>query len=76
LSLSSGGLLVRGKRFTLHMSFAGSGLGVELLRGADNPPLGWVSRSYETKTPCDVLRISAVSSALPLECRIKISFPQ
>jgi hypothetical protein len=72
--LASTGLHVRGKAFGLQMQAQGADLKLELVRGAENPPLGWISRSYEAKEPCDVLRISTVSSAVPVECRFTISF--
>ena len=72
--LTSTGLHVRGKRFALQMHASGADLKLELVRGAENPPLGWYSRCYESKQPCDVLRISTVSSAVPVECRFTITF--
>jgi hypothetical protein len=72
--LTSAGLHVRGKAFALQMQVAGAGLKLELVRGAENPPLGWASRGYEAKEPCDVLKITTISSAVPVECRITITF--
>jgi hypothetical protein len=72
--LTSGALHVRGKAFALQMQVSGADLKLELVRGAENPPLGWVSRSYESKEACDVLKITTVSSAVPVECRITITF--
>lgn len=72
--LSSQGLAVRGKRFVLQMQASGGDLHLELVRGAENPPLGWYSSTYESKEPCEVLRISTVSSAVPIECRFTITF--
>lgn len=72
--LSSSGLAVRGRRFVLQMQASGDDLHLELVRGAENPPLGWYSPSYESKTPCEVLRISTVSSAVPIECRFTIMY--
>ncbi len=72
--LNSAGLHVRGKRFALQMHAHGSDLKLELVRGHENPPLGWYSRCYEAKQPCDVLKISTVSSAVPVECRFTITF--
>ena len=71
--LDSAGLHVRGKRFALQMHMQGADLQLELLRANENPPLGWYSRRYESKQPCDVLKVSAVSSAVPVECRITIA---
>ena len=72
--LSSHGLSVRGKRFVLQMQASGADLQLELVRGAENPPLGWYSRTYEAKQPCEVLRVTTVSSAVPVECRFTITF--
>ncbi|NNG23798.1 hypothetical protein HGB41_12415 [Massilia sp. ML15P13] len=72
--LTSQGLSVRGKRFVLQMQASGADLQLELVRGAENPPLGWYSRTYESKRPCEVLRITTVSSAVPVECRFTITF--
>jgi len=72
--LNSSGLHVRGKRFALQMQAQGADLSLELVHGNENPPLGWVSRSYESKQACDVLKISTVSSAVPVECRFTITF--
>lgn len=72
--LTSSGLSARGKNFTLQMQAVGADLKLELVRGAEHPPLGWISRSYESRQACDVLRISTVSSAIPVECRFTINF--
>jgi hypothetical protein len=72
--LDSSGLHVRGKRFALQMHVHGADLKLELVRANENPPLGWYSRSYESKQACDVLKISTVSSAVPVECRFTIAF--
>jgi hypothetical protein len=72
--LNSSGLHVRGRRFALQMQAQGADLSLELVHGNENPPLGWVSRSYESKQACDVLKISTVSSAVPVECRFTITF--
>jgi hypothetical protein len=72
--LTSSGLHVRGNRFALQMVASGADLKLELVHGAENPPLGWYSRSYESKQACDVLRISTTSSAVPIECRFTMSF--
>jgi hypothetical protein len=74
IRLTSTGLHARGKRFTLQMQTVGADLKLELVRAADNPPLGWISRGYESKQACDVLRITTVSSAVPIQCRFSINF--
>jgi hypothetical protein len=72
--LNSAGLHVRGKRFALQMHAHGADLKLELVHGNENPPLGWYSRCYEHRQPCDVLKISTVSSAVPVECKFTITF--
>jgi hypothetical protein len=52
----------------------GADLSMELVRANENPPLGWYSRCYESKQACDVLKITTVSSAVPVECRFTITF--
>lgn len=74
LALGGGGLRVRGKAFEMRLQATGSNLALELVRGCDNPPLGWYSRSYEHREPCDVLKITTLSDELPVECRITIMF--
>jgi hypothetical protein len=72
LQLRGNGLRVRGKAFDMQVQVSGAGLVTELVRGRETPPLGWYSRSYESKQPCDVLRITTLSSAIPVECRFTI----
>jgi hypothetical protein len=72
--LDSSGLHVRGKRFAMQMHVQGADLKLELVRGNENPPLGWYSNAYESKQACDVLKVSTVSSAVPVECRFTIAF--
>ncbi|MES2757507.1 MAG: alginate lyase family protein [Pseudomonadota bacterium] len=74
LALDADCLRVRGKAFEMHLQASGSNLALELVRGCDNPPLGWYSRAYEHKEPCDVLKITTLSSGVPVECRITIMF--
>ncbi len=74
LVLSGNRLCARGKGFALHLEACGAGLALELVRGRENPPLGWYSRSYETREPCDVLKITTLSGGGPVECRITIMF--
>jgi hypothetical protein len=74
LLLNSKGLRVRGKAFVLQLQVSGRDLVLELVRGCENPPLGWYSRSYEARQPCDVFKITTLSGAVPVECRFTISF--
>ena len=73
VSLAGDGLHVRGRRFALHLQVSGVNLALELVRGCENPPLGWYSRSYESKQACDVFKISSLSEAVSVECRFAIS---
>ena len=68
------GIQVRGKAFGMQVEVVGEGVEIELVRGQEEPPLGWYSRSYEAKQPCDVVKITTVSNGAPLECRFTISF--
>jgi hypothetical protein len=72
--MTSSGLHLRGRAFALQMAASGADLKLELVRGAENPPLGWHSRHYEAREPCDVLKITTLSSAVPIECRFTITF--
>jgi hypothetical protein len=76
LTLDGHTLTVRGRAFAMELNVAGAGLSMELLCGMENPPLGWISRSYETKSPCSVLKITTLSSSVPIQCRFTITFPQ
>ncbi|MEO7496006.1 MAG: heparinase II/III-family protein, partial [Massilia sp.] len=74
LSLTSSGLQVRGRAFVMLLQISGADLSLELVRASENPPLGWISRTYESKQPAEVLKITTKSSAVAVECRITISF--
>jgi hypothetical protein len=74
VALVDGGVRARGKTFELQLQASGSNLVLELVRGSDNPPLGWYSRSYENREQCDVLKITTLSDGVPVACRITIMF--
>jgi hypothetical protein len=74
LSLTAGGLQARGRGFTLDLQVSGADLVLELVHGCENPPLGWYSRTYESKQPCGVFKVTSLSGAVPVECRFTISF--
>ena len=74
LSPIAGGLRVRGRRFAMDLEVIALDAVLELVRGCENPPLGWYSRSYESKLACDVLKVTSLSGAVPVECRFTISF--
>ena len=71
---SASGVHVRGKAFQMEVKVAGEGAIIEVVRGQEEPPLGWYSRTYEAKQPCDVVKITTESNGAPLECRFTISF--
>jgi hypothetical protein len=72
--LGAGGARVRGRAFELRLQVSGAELEMELVCGRENPPLGWISHGYDTKHPCNVLRITTQSCAAPVECRFMIRF--
>jgi hypothetical protein len=64
---------IEGKCFSIHADFAGVGLKLELIRGRENPPLGWYSNAYESKQPCSVIRISCLAIKAAIQAQFKIS---
>ncbi|MFM9434236.1 hypothetical protein ACFDR9_001290 [Janthinobacterium sp. CG_23.3] len=72
VTLDGAEVRVQGRAFSLVGSFSGAALSLELLRGAEDPPLGWFSRTYESKAPCPVLRVTTQQSAGPIEARFTI----
>ncbi len=72
VELAGQGVTVRTARYTLTLQASCGTL--DVVRGADDPPLGWYSTAYDVKTPCTVLRIVNESSDVRVECRITISF--
>jgi hypothetical protein len=68
------GVYVRGKAFGMDVAVTGEGAAIDLVRGQENPPLGWYARSYESKQPCTVVKITTESNGAPLECQFTISF--
>ncbi|MES2149184.1 MAG: alginate lyase family protein [Pseudomonadota bacterium] len=76
LSLTASAVHVRGNAFGIDIDILGAGFSLELLRGCENPPLGWYSPSYELKQACDVLKITTLSGSAPIECRFTIWFFQ
>jgi uncharacterized heparinase superfamily protein len=71
--LKDGGVVASGKRFQVHMQFSPADLDLQLIRGQEDPPLGWYSRSYGSKEPSTVLRTRVSSSAVTIEVRFAIS---
>lgn len=61
-----------GTRFSIQIEFSGAGAKVFLVRGADNPPLGWVSRNYESKEPTSVLVVRASGVDVALSAKFKV----
>jgi hypothetical protein len=72
VELAGQGVTVRTARYRLTLQASCGTLA--LVRGADDPPLGWYSTAYDVKSPCTVLRIVNESSDVRVECRITISF--
>jgi hypothetical protein len=67
---------VAGQRFRLRLAVSGADLALKLINGQENPPLGWISSSYETKMPTNVLKITTIFSSVPIRCRFTIRFSQ
>ena len=67
--------VITGERFRLIAEFTGGDLALELTRGKDNPPSGWISRSYESKEPCTTLRVFATASKVSIGALFKIEIP-
>jgi hypothetical protein len=74
--LDGNSLQVQGQGFSMSGAVVGAGLGLELVKGQENPPLGWFSGSYETKQPNNVLKITTSFSSVPIQCRFTITFSQ
>jgi hypothetical protein len=72
--LGETGLRVRGQAFDMLLQVSAEAPALELVRGCDDPPLGWFSRRYGEKQPCNVLKITTQSCAVPVECRFTIRF--
>ena len=74
--LGDGKIVASGKRFQLEMQFSPNDLDdldLQLIRGQEDPPLGWYSRSYGAKEPTTVLRARTSSRAATIEARFAIS---
>jgi hypothetical protein len=72
VQLAGQGVTVTGPGYTLRLQASCGQL--DLVRGADHPPLGWYSRAYNVKEPCTVLRIVNESSDVRVESRITMTF--
>lgn len=64
---------IRGKTYSVHLLLIGSDLKLELIRGHEDPPLGWYSNAYESKQACSVLRISCLATETRIQAKFKIS---
>ncbi len=62
VSLNAGIIVIRKGPVTLRLS-GPDGLTVRLARGESDPPLGWVSRSFDAKCPCTTAVFTGVVSA-------------
>jgi hypothetical protein len=74
LLLSAACLRVRGQAFDMLLQVSGATPAMELVRGCEDPPLGWYSRRYGAKQACSVLKVTTQSCAVPVECRFTIVF--
>ena len=72
VQLNENGVVARGQRFELQMQLSRSDLDLHLIRGNEDPPLGWFSRSYGSKEPTTVLRVRTASSEVSIETRFAI----
>lgn len=72
LSLEGRVLQVRGERFALRAEFSGPALALELVRGQEQPPLGWYSARYEQREPAPTLRVATREAGAVLRARFKI----
>lgn len=66
---------IKGGSFAVEACFSGNGLKLELIRGMENPPLGWYSSAYESKQPCSVIRVSCSATDAVIQARFKIFLP-
>jgi hypothetical protein len=58
------------------MSMPGAELRVELLRGSEDPPMGWISRSFDLKTPIYTVRWhGSITGSASLKTIINIDQP-
>lgn len=55
VSCMGGTAVVSGGKARLHISVNGVALHGEVVRGREDPPLGWISRRFDEKAPCDAL---------------------
>jgi len=63
---------ILGEHFDIQARFNGDGLTLELVRGADDPPLGWYSGAYESKEPCSTIRVSCTAAGTTIEAQFDI----
>jgi hypothetical protein len=73
VQLEAGEVVASGSRFQLRMQFSPHDLDLQLIRGQEDPPLGWYSRGYGTKEPSTVLRVRTLSRSISIEVRFAIS---
>lgn len=76
LTLEGRRLQVRGQCFSMTVDVSGADLLLKLVKGQENPPLGWISSGYGTKQPTTVLKIATIFSSVPIQCRFTIRFFQ
>jgi Heparinase II/III-like protein/Heparinase II/III N-terminus len=54
------GIQIRFEDVLVHMTMSDPSWQAEIIRGQDDPPLGWVSRCFDTKVPCTTIRWKGV----------------
>jgi len=73
LDLDGHQLLIRGRNLSVTMTFDPRFSPIKLVKGRDNPPAGWVSRSFDVKVPTNTLVCSlTIQSSIVLNTTIEI----
>ena len=72
ISTQGNEVTVTGRRFRVLCSFLGDDLELKLFRGSDQPILGWISRTYESKVPTSSLRVKTTSPSTLIKAQFAI----
>lgn len=72
VKLNSNVVEIVGRRFKINAEFFGDNLFLELVRGREQPPLGWFSRTYESKEPISTIRVFSSSSSVLIMAKFSI----
>ncbi|VAW83145.1 hypothetical protein MNBD_GAMMA16-443 [hydrothermal vent metagenome] len=74
LDLDGHKLVIRGRDLSVTMTLDSRFSQIELVKGRDNPPAGWVSRSFDVKVPTNTLVCSlTIQSSIVLKTTIRIN---